>query len=45
MFKNPNFPGGNPIPFNDPANAAPVTVNTTQNTNSRVSYLGYSGVG
>ena len=45
MFKNPNFPGGNPIPFNDPANATPVTVNTTQNTNARVSYLGYSAGG
>ncbi len=43
MLTNPNFPGGNPIPFNDPANTTePLTVNTTQNTNARVSYLGYS---
>ncbi len=42
MFKNPNFPGGNPIPFNDPANTTPVTVNTTQNTPARVSYLGFT---
>ncbi len=42
MLKNPNFPGGNPIPFNDPANATPVTINTTQNTPARVSYLGYT---
>jgi len=42
MYKNPNFPGGNPIPFNDPANATPVTINTTQNTPARVSYLGYT---
>ena len=45
MLKNPNFPGGNPIPFNDPANATPVTVNTTENTPARVSYLGYSAGG
>jgi hypothetical protein len=45
MFKNPNFPGGNPIPFNDPANPTPVTVNTTQNTPARVSYLGYTAAG
>ena len=45
MLKNPNFPGGNPIPFNDPANATPVTVNTTENTPARVSYLGYSPAG
>ncbi len=45
MFTNPNFPGGNPIPFNDPANATPVTVNTTQNVPARVSYLGYSAGG
>jgi Carboxypeptidase regulatory-like domain len=45
MFKNPNFPGGNPIPFNDPANTTPVTVNTTQNVPARVSYLGYSAGG
>ena len=42
MLRNPNFPGGNPIPFNDPANATPVTVNTAQNVNARVSYLGYT---
>jgi len=42
MLKNPNFPGGNPIPFNDPANATPVTVNTTQNAPARVSYLGFT---
>ena len=42
MLKNPNFPGGNPIPFNDPANATPLTVNTTQNVPARVSYLGYT---
>jgi Carboxypeptidase regulatory-like domain len=41
MLKNPNFPGGNPIPFNDAANTTPVTVNTTQNLPLRVSYLGY----
>jgi hypothetical protein len=41
MFKNPNFTGGNPIPFNDPANTMPLTVNTTQNVPARVSYLGY----
>ena len=42
MFNNPNFPGGNPIPFNDSANATPVTINTTQNAPARVSYLGYT---
>jgi Carboxypeptidase regulatory-like domain len=42
MFKNPNFPGGNPIPYNDPANATPVTINTTQNVPARVSYIGYT---
>ncbi|MGH9686052.1 MAG: carboxypeptidase regulatory-like domain-containing protein [Candidatus Acidiferrales bacterium] len=42
MFKNPNFPGGNPIPYNDPANPQPVTINTTQNIPARVSYLGYT---
>jgi Carboxypeptidase regulatory-like domain len=42
MFNNPNFPGGNPIPFNDPANTTPLTVNTTQNLPARVSYLGYT---
>ena len=42
MLKNPNFPGGNPIPFNDPANPTPLTVNTTQNTPARVSYLGFT---
>jgi hypothetical protein len=42
MSKNPNFPGGNPIPFNDPANATPVAINTTQNAPARVSYLGYT---
>ncbi|HVB87628.1 MAG TPA: carboxypeptidase-like regulatory domain-containing protein [Candidatus Dormibacteraeota bacterium] len=42
MLNNPNFPGGNPIPFNDPANATPLTVNTTQNLPARVSYLGYT---
>jgi len=42
MLTNPNFPGGNPIPFNDPANATPLTVNTTQNQPARVSYLGYT---
>jgi Carboxypeptidase regulatory-like domain len=42
MLSNPNFPKGNPIPFNDPANATPLTVNTTQNTPARVSYLGYT---
>jgi hypothetical protein len=41
MYQNPNFPGGNPIPFNDPANATPITVNTTYNLPARVSYLGY----
>ncbi len=41
MFSNPNFPGGNPIPFNDPANTTPVTVNTTDNGAARVSYLGF----
>jgi Carboxypeptidase regulatory-like domain len=45
MFKNPNFPGGNPIPFNDSANTMPVTVNSTQNVPARVSYLGYSAGG
>jgi hypothetical protein len=45
MFKNPNFPGGNPIPFNDAANTTPVTVNTTQNVPARVSYLGYTAAG
>ncbi|HEX4003072.1 MAG TPA: carboxypeptidase-like regulatory domain-containing protein [Candidatus Acidoferrales bacterium] len=42
MLKNPNFPGGNPIPFNDAANTTPITVNTTQNLPARVSYLGYT---
>ncbi len=42
MLKNPNFPGGNPIPFNDPANTTPVTVNTTQNAPARVSYIGFT---
>jgi hypothetical protein len=42
MFKNPNFPGGNPIPYNDPANTTPITINTTQNIPARVSYIGYS---
>jgi Carboxypeptidase regulatory-like domain len=42
MFKNPNFPGGNPIPYNDPANATPIIVNTTQNVPARVSYIGYT---
>jgi len=42
MFNNPNFRGGNPIPFNDPANPTPVTVNTTQNAPARVSYLGFT---
>jgi hypothetical protein len=42
MFKNPNFPGGNPIPFNDAANTTPLTTNTTQNLPARVSYLGYT---
>ncbi|MGA9883613.1 MAG: TonB-dependent receptor [Candidatus Acidiferrales bacterium] len=42
MFNNPTFPGGNPIPFNDPANTTPVTVNTTQNTPARVSYIGFT---
>jgi len=45
MLKNPNFPGGNPIPFNDPANPTPLTVNTSQNVNARVSYLGYADTG
>ena len=45
MLNNPNFPGGNPIPFNDPANATPLTVNTTQNVNARVSYLGFGDTG
>jgi Carboxypeptidase regulatory-like domain len=42
MLNNPNFPGGNPIPFNDAANTTPVTLNTTQNLPARVSYLGYT---
>ena len=42
MLNNPNFPGGNPIPFNDAANTTPLTVNTTQNTPARVSYLGFT---
>lgn len=42
MLNNPNFPGGNPIPFNDPANTTPVTVNTTQNAPARVSYIGFT---
>jgi hypothetical protein len=41
MLKNPNFPT-NPIPFNDPANTTPVTVNTTQNAPARVSYIGFT---
>jgi hypothetical protein len=45
MLKNPNFPGGNPIPFNDSANTMPIIVNTTQNTPARVSYLGYTAGG
>lgn len=42
MYNNPNFPGGNPIPFNDSANTTPVNINTTQNAPARVSYLGYT---
>jgi hypothetical protein len=42
MLSNPNFRGGNPIPFNDSANVTPVTTNTTQNAPARVSYLGYT---
>jgi len=42
MFKNPNFPRGNPIPFNDPDNGTPIIVNTVQNVPARVSYLGYT---
>jgi Carboxypeptidase regulatory-like domain len=42
MFKNPNFPNGNPIPYNDPANVTPVVINTTQNVPARVSYIGYT---
>ena len=42
MLNNPNFPGGNPIPFNDPANTTPLTINTTQNAPARVSYLGFT---
>jgi hypothetical protein len=45
MLKNPNFSGGNPIPFNDSANPTPITVNTTQNVPGRVSYLGYTAAG
>jgi Carboxypeptidase regulatory-like domain len=30
------------LPFNDPANTTPVTVNTTGNVNERVSYLGFA---
>lgn len=41
MLKNPNFPA-NPIPYNDPVNTQPVTVNTTQNAAARVSYIGFS---
>jgi hypothetical protein len=42
MFKNPNFPRGNPIPFNDAGNTTQqITINTTQNLPARVSYLGY----
>jgi hypothetical protein len=35
------------LPFNDPANTTPVTVNTTGNVDERVSYLGFApgGVG
>jgi Carboxypeptidase regulatory-like domain len=33
------------LPFNDPANTTPVTVNTTGNVNERVSYLGFSPAG
>ncbi len=44
MFKNPNMPN-TPIPFNDPANSTPVTLNTTQNLPARVSYLGYTAAG
>jgi hypothetical protein len=42
MLNNPNFPRGNPIPFNDPANTTPLTVDTTQNAPARVSYLGFT---
>lgn len=42
MLNNPTFPGGNPIPFNDPANTTPVTVNSTQNAPARVSYIGFT---
>ncbi len=50
----PNFPNtqniemiAKSLPFNDPANAAPVTSNTTNgnNLNLRVSYLGFSPAG
>lgn len=39
-----NMPNGNLsyVPFNDPANTTPITVNTTQNLPARVSYLGYT---
>jgi hypothetical protein len=33
------------LPFNDPANTTPVTVNTIGNVNERVSYLGFSPAG
>jgi len=33
------------LPFNDPANATPVTTNTTLNTDARVRYLGYGPTG
>jgi hypothetical protein len=33
------------LPFNDPANATPITVNTTANRNLRTSYLGFAPAG
>jgi hypothetical protein len=33
------------LPFNDPANTTPVTVNTVANVDERVSYLGFSPTG
>ena len=46
MFKNPNFPGGNPDPVQRSGERdATFTVNTTQNAPARVSYLGYTAAG
>jgi Carboxypeptidase regulatory-like domain len=33
------------LPFNDPANTTPVTINTTGNVDERVAYLGFSPTG